>query len=55
MQKSAEKMAVVKAANDDTLNWDSEYAKIVSGASELKAKADAGATNETIEGLKNKL
>ena len=52
MQKSAEKMAVVKAANDDTLNWDSEYAKIVSGASELKAKADAGATNETIEGLK---
>ena len=52
MQKSAEKMAVVKAANDDTLNWDSEYAKIVSGASELKAKADAGATNETIEALK---
>ena len=52
MQKSAEKMAVVKAANDDTLNWDSEYAKIVSGASELKAKADAGATNEIIEGLK---
>ena len=52
MQKSAEKMVVVKAANDDTLNWDSEYAKIVSGASELKAKADAGATNETIEGLK---
>jgi tetratricopeptide (TPR) repeat protein len=52
MQKSAEKMAVVKAANDDTLNWDSEYAKIISGASELKAKADAGATNETIEALK---
>lgn len=52
MQKSAEKMAVVKAANDDTLNWDTEYAKVISGASELKAKADAGPTNETIEGLK---
>ena len=52
MQKSAEKMADVKAAKDDTLNWDSEYAKIVSGASELKAKADAGATNDTIEALK---
>lgn len=52
MQKSAEKMAVVKAANDDTLNWDSEYANVISGASELKAKADAGPTNETIEGLK---
>lgn len=52
MQKSAEKMAVVKAANDDTLNWDSEYAKVISGAGELRAKADAGPTNETIEGLK---
>lgn len=55
MQKSAEKMAVVKAANDDTLNWDSEYAKIISGAAELKAKADAGPTNETIENLKKQV
>ena len=52
MQKSAEKMAVVKAANDDTLNWDGEYAKVISGAGELKAKADAGPTNENIEALK---
>ena len=52
MQKSAEKMAVVKAAKDDTLNWDGEYAKVISGAGELKAKADAGPTNENIEALK---
>ena len=55
MQKSAEKMAVVKQANDDTLNWDVEYAKVVSGAAELKAKAAAGPTNENIENLKKQV
>ena len=55
MQKSAEKMAVVKQANDDTLNWDVEYAKVVSGAAELKAKAEAGPTNENIENLKKQV
>jgi tetratricopeptide (TPR) repeat protein len=55
MQKSAEKMAVVKQANDDTLNWDVEYAKVVRGAAELKAKAEAGPTNENIENLKKQV
>lgn len=55
MQKSAEKMSVVKQANDDTLNWDVEYAKVVSGAAELKAKAEAGPTNENIENLKKQV
>lgn len=55
MQKSEEKMAVVKQANDDTLNWDVEYAKVVSGAAELKAKAEAGPTNENIENLKKQV
>ena len=29
MQKANEKLAVVKAAKDDTLDWDSEFAKSI--------------------------
>ena len=55
MQKANEKLAVVKAAKDDTLDWDSEFAKASSGAGELKAKADAGPTNDNIEALKKQV
>ncbi len=55
MQKANEKLAVVKAAKDDTLDWDSEFAKASSGAGELKAKADAGPTNDNIENLKKQV
>ena len=47
MQKANEKLAVVKAAKDETLDWDKEFAKASSGAAELQAKADGGPSNET--------
>jgi len=55
MQKANDKLAVVKAAKDDILDWDSEFAKASSGAGELKAKADAGPTNDNIEALKKQV
>ena len=55
MQKANEKLAVVKAAKDDTLDWDSEFAKASSGAAELQAKADAGPSNDNIVALKKQV
>lgn len=55
MQKANDKLAVVKAAKDDILDWDSEFAKASSGAGELKAKADAGPTNDNVEALKKQV
>lgn len=55
VQKSAEKMAIVKSAKDETLDWDNELAKVNSGTADLKAKADAGPTNPNIENLKKQV
>lgn len=55
MQKANEKLAVVKAAKDDTLDWDSEFAKASSGAAELQTKADAGPSNDNIVALKKQV
>ena len=55
MQKANEKLAVVKAAKDDTLDWDAEFAKASSGAAELQAKADAGPSNDNILALKKQV
>lgn len=55
MQKANEKLAIVKAAKDDTLEWDSEFAKASSGAGELQAKADAGPSNDNIIALKKQI
>ena len=55
MQKANEKLAVVKAAKDDTLDWDAEFAKASSGAAELQAKADAGPSNDNIVALKKQV
>lgn len=55
MQKANEKLEVVKAAKDDTLDWDSEFAKASSGAAELQAKADAGPSNDNIVALKKQV
>ena len=55
MQKANEKLAVVKAAKDDTFDWDSEFAKASSGAAELQAKADAGPSNDNIVALKKQV
>lgn len=55
MQKANEKLAIAKAAKDDTLDWDAEFAKSSSGASELQAKADAGPSNDNIIALKKQV
>ena len=55
MQKANEKLAVVKVAKDDTLDWDAEFAKASSGAAELQAKADAGPSNDNIVALKKQV
>lgn len=55
LQKANEKLAVVKAAKDDIMNWDAEFTKAASGAGELKAKADAGPTNDNVEALKKQV
>jgi tetratricopeptide (TPR) repeat protein len=55
LQKANEKLAVVKAAKDMALDWESEFAKATSGASDLKAKVDAGPTNDNIEALKKQV
>lgn len=55
MQKANEKLVAVKNAKDETLDWDAEFAKASSGAGELKAKADAGPTNDNVEALKKQV
>lgn len=55
LQRANDKFAVVKAAKDTTFDWDSEFAKATSGAGDLKAKVDAGPTNENIEALKKQV
>ena len=48
-----QKLAIVKAAKDETLKWDEEFAKIKGGIS--AASADQGPTSPEIEGLKAKI
>lgn len=55
LQKANEKLAIVKAAKDTALDWDSEFATAISGAGDLKAKVDAGPTNDNIENLKKQV
>ncbi|WP_292008359.1 tetratricopeptide repeat protein [Chryseobacterium sp.] len=51
MSESQQKIAIAKAAKDETLKWDMELAKI-SGGGASQASADAGPTNPQIEALK---
>lgn len=51
-KKAQEKLAQVKNAKDDTLDWDMEFAKASSGAGDILAKIAAGPTNDNIEALK---
>lgn len=52
--EAQQKVAIAKAAKDETLKWDMELAKIAGGGA-TQASADAGPTNPTIEGLKQKV
>lgn len=52
LSESKTKIALAKAAKDETLNWDEELAKIAGGGGASQASADAGPTNPEIEALK---
>lgn len=49
--EAQQKVAIAKAAKDETMKWDMELAKI-SGGGASQADADSGPTNATIDGLK---
>ncbi len=51
---SQQKIAIAKAAKDETLKWDAELMKINGGGASVAA-AEAGPTNPTIEGLKKQV
>ncbi|CAA7390320.1 Lipopolysaccharide assembly protein B [Chryseobacterium fistulae] len=54
MAESQQKIAMAKAAKDETMKWDMELAKI-SGGGASQADADSGPTNPTIEALKKQV
>ncbi|WP_018675169.1 tetratricopeptide repeat protein [Riemerella columbina] len=49
---SQEKIALAKAAKDQTMQWDVELAKINSGGGDLKAAAESGPTSPEVNALK---
>ncbi|MEY8761195.1 tetratricopeptide repeat protein [Chryseobacterium tongliaoense] len=52
--EAQQKVAIAKAAKDETMKWDMELAKI-SGGGASQASADSGPTNPTIEALKKQV
>jgi tetratricopeptide (TPR) repeat protein len=53
--ESQQKIAIAKAAKDETMKWDMELAKISGGGSASQASVDAGPTNPQIEALKKQV
>ncbi|MCQ9634906.1 hypothetical protein MP477_08085 [Chryseobacterium sp. WG23] len=53
--ESQQKIAIAKAAKDETMKWDLELANIAGGGGASQAEADKGPTNPTIEGLKKQV
>ncbi len=53
--ESQQKIAIAKAAKDETMNWDEELVKIKGGGAVNQASVDAGATNPAIEALKKQV
>lgn len=54
MKDAMQKIAVAKAAKDETMDWDMEIAKLKGGGANT-ASADSGATTPAIEALKQKI
>ena len=50
--EAQQKIAIAKAAKDETMNWDEELVKIKGGGGVNQASVDAGATTPEIEALK---
>ncbi|WP_089756316.1 tetratricopeptide repeat protein [Chryseobacterium soldanellicola] len=55
MSEAQQKIAIAKAAKDETMKWDLELANIAGGGGASQSAADSGPTNPTIEGLKQKV
>lgn len=55
LAEAQQKVAVAKAAKDDTMKWDEELAKIAGGGGASQAAADVGPTNPAIEALKKQV
>lgn len=55
MTESQQKVAIAKAAKDETMKWDLELANIAGGGGASQAEADKGPTNPTIEALKKQV
>lgn len=53
--ESQQKIAIAKAAKDETMKWDLELANIAGGGGASQTEADKGPTNPTIEGLKKQV
>ncbi|QOW10828.1 tetratricopeptide repeat protein [Kaistella flava (ex Peng et al. 2021)] len=52
LTESQKKIAIAKAAKDETMKWDDELIKIKGGGGVNQASVDAGATSPEIEALK---
>lgn len=55
MTESQQKIALAKAAKDETLKWDEELTKIAGGGGASASAAETGPTNPQIEALKKKV
>lgn len=55
MNEAQQKIAIAKAAKDDTLKWDEELAKIAGGGGASQSAADAGPTSAEVEAAKKKV
>lgn len=55
MTEAQQKVAIAKAAKDETMKWDLELANIAGGGGVSQAEADKGPTNPEIEALKQKV
>ncbi|WP_226063845.1 tetratricopeptide repeat protein [Kaistella polysaccharea] len=53
--ESQQKIAIAKAAKDETMKWDEELIKIKGGGAVNQASVDAGTTNPQIEALKKQV
>ncbi|REC47029.1 tetratricopeptide repeat protein [Chryseobacterium pennipullorum] len=55
MTESQQKIAIAKAAKDETMKWDLELANIAGGGGTSQAEVDKGPTNPAIEALKKQV
>ncbi len=53
--EAQQKIAIAKAAKDETMKWDEELVKVKGGGGVNQAAVDAGPTNPQIEALKKKV